>query len=98
MQFNWIKLGMSVVHKNIQKAKVGFNWYQRIFVSFLSCYFHAREPLYSNSAVIAGWLQPTRAETVKKGSIFINILLQKTFFADYCHLYIQPYIYFILFI
>ena len=57
---------------------------------------HAREPLYSNSAVVAGWFQATRAQNsvsnCKEGSIFVNILLLKTFFVDYCHIFLAVYL------
>ena len=47
---------------------------------------HAREPLNSNSAVIAWWLQSTSAQnfdlTVKKGNILVNFLLLKIFLAN----------------
>ena len=66
-------------------------------VSFSKTLYHARDPLYSNSAVIAWWLQSTSAQkvyiTVKKGNILVNILLQKIFLANYCHLLIQLGIY-----
>ena len=52
---------------------------------------HAREALYSNSAVIAWWLQSTSGQIgmfmriwlLKKGNKFLNILLLKVFFAYY---------------
>ena len=44
---------------------------------------HAREPLYSKSAVVAWWLQSTSAQkeylAVNKGNILVNILLMKIF-------------------
>ena len=47
---------------------------------------HTREALYSNSAVIAGWLQLMRAQTClpgcKKDNTFVNILLLKALFED----------------
>ena len=53
----------------------------------------SREPLYSFSAVIAGWLQSSRHKivhmAVKNGNLFVNILLLIIFFADYRHLYIR---------
>ena len=55
-------------------------------------FFFAREPLYSNSAVIAWWLQSTSAQivylAVKKGKILVNTLLMKIFITNYCHLFI----------
>ena len=60
--------------------------------------YNAKEPLYSNSGVILGWLQSTRAQNIpfkctciKKGNNCVNILLLKIFFADYWHLYIPLY-------
>ena len=59
----------------------------------LKCYFsnyksHAREPLYSKSAVIAWWSQSTSGKNVhlavEKGNKFLNISLLRVFFADYC--------------
>ena len=55
--------------------------------------YHAREPLYSKFAVVAGWLQSTSAESghlfvyrdIKKMFVLLNILLWEVFFADYCH-------------
>ena len=51
--------------------------------------FHAREPLYLNSAVITWGLQSTSAQivylAVKKGNILVKILLLKIFIANYCH-------------
>ena len=55
--------------------------------------YETREPLYlySNSAVIAWWLQSTSAQNsvlaVKKGKTLINILHVKVLIANYCHLY-----------
>ena len=54
---------------------------------------HAREPLYSNSAVIAWWSQSTSGKNSvfmctllsQKGNKFLNILLLGVFFADYCY-------------
>ena len=49
---------------------------------------HAREPLYSKSAVIAWWSQSTSGKNVhlavEKGNKFLNISLLRVFFADYC--------------
>ena len=39
---------------------------------FIASVEHAREPLYSNSAVIAGRLQPTRAQI----TLFWNTVIQ----------------------
>ena len=50
---------------------------------------HAREPLNSNSAVLAGWLQSTRTQNSVMGNILVNILFSKIFFANYCHIYIH---------
>ena len=51
-------------------------------------YSHAREPLYSKSAVIAWWSQSTSGKNVhlavEKGNKFLNISLLRVFFADYC--------------
>ena len=62
---------------------------------FLSCvcyaFVHAREPLYSKSAVIARWSQSTSGKrrnnvhlAVEKCNKFLNISLLRVFFADYC--------------
>ena len=70
-------------------------WCPVLMNRFLSWYnmSHAREPLYSNSAVIAGWLQSTRAHivylAVKKCNIFVTILLLETLFADHIVTYIS---------
>ena len=49
-----------------------------------------REPLYSNSTVIAWWLQSTSAQIMylafNKGNILVNFLLLKIFIANYYHL------------
>ena len=49
---------------------------------------HAREPLYSKSAVIAWWSQSTSGKNVhlavEKGKKALNISLLRVFFADYC--------------
>ena len=58
---------------------------------------HAREPLYSKFAVVAGRLQSTSAEfghffvyrDIKKRYLSLNIFLLEVFFADYRHLYVQ---------
>ena len=49
---------------------------------------HAREPLYSNCAVIAGWLQSMRKKRsyLFKRVIFLSILYFWFFFVGYCHL------------
>ena len=44
-------------------------------------YTHAREPLYSNSAVIAGWLQSTRTQNCIHGNIYIYC--KKAIFCQY---------------
>ena len=53
-----------------------------------SSHFHAREPLYSKSAVIAWWSQSTSGKNVhlavEKGNKFLNISLLRVFFADNC--------------
>ena len=53
-----------------------------------SCEMLRYEPLYSNSIVIADWLQSMRVQNipfpvpaVKKGNIFVNILFLKIVFA-----------------
>ena len=55
---------------------------------FFNDSFHAREPLYSKSAVIAWWSQSTSGKNVhlavEKGNKFLNISLLRVFFADYC--------------
>ena len=49
---------------------------------------HAREPLYSKSAVIAWWSQSTSGKNVhlavEKCNKFLNISILRVFFADYC--------------
>ena len=49
---------------------------------------HAREPLYSKSAVIAWWSQSTSGKNVhlavEKGNKFLNISHLRVLFADYC--------------
>ena len=62
------------------------------YAMFVKVPDHAREPLYSNSAVIAWWSQSTGGKNgvfmctllLKKGNKFLNILLLRVFFADYC--------------
>ena len=53
--------------------------------------YHAREPLYLNSAVMVCWLQSMSTQivvylAVNKGNILVNILLLKIFIANYYHL------------
>ena len=47
----------------------------------LTLYSHVREPLYSNSAVIAWWLHKKEYLAVNKGNILVNVLLVKIFIA-----------------
>ena len=49
---------------------------------------HAREPLYSNCAVIAGWLQSMRKKCsyLFKRVIFCQYCTFDFFFVGYCHL------------
>ena len=64
-----------------------------IFSRESTSHIHTREPLYSNRAVIAWWLQSTSAKIVylgvNKGNILVNFLLLKIFIVNYYHLYIQ---------
>ena len=48
----------------------------------LTLYSHVREPLYSNSAVIAWWLHKIEYLAVNKGNILVNVLLVKIFIAN----------------
>ena len=53
----------------------------RVYIYKIATKYYAREPLYSNSAVIACWLQSTSAQivylAVKRGNILVNRLLLK---------------------
>ena len=48
----------------------------------LTLYSHVREPLYSNSVVIAWWLHKIEYLAVNKGNILVNVSLVKIFIAN----------------
>ena len=56
-------------------------------------FYHAREPLYSKSAVIAWWSQSTSGKNVhlavEKGNKFLNISLLRVFLLIIVSKYIQ---------
>ena len=80
-------LNQTVSMQNLIYAFVVYIQYNGLAIS-LCFHSHAREPLYSKSAVIAWWSQSTSGKNVhlavEKGNKFLNISLLRVFFADYC--------------